>query len=72
MKKAWTDLKSFITVVTMSLFAYCIIMRISIPDELQHIVSMVVGIFLGTKINTDTSKIEEAETETEEVTEIKR
>lgn len=71
MKKAWSDLKSFITVVTMLLFAYCIIMRITIPDELQHIVSMVVGVFLGSKINT-ISKNQEIETETEEVTEIKR
>lgn len=71
MKKAWSDLKSFITVVTMLLFAYCIIMRITIPDELQHIVSMVVGVFLGSKIN-DISKTQEVETEIEEVTEIKR
>lgn len=70
MKKAWTDLKSFITVVTMSLFAYCIIMRIPIPDELQHIVSMVVGVFLGSKINN--TKTQEVENEQEEITEIKR
>ena len=70
MKKAWTDLKSFITVVTMSLFAYCIIMRIPIPDELQHIVSMVVGVFLGSKINN--TKTQEFENEQEEITEIKR
>lgn len=72
MKKAWDDLKSFITVITMLLFAYCIIMRIPIPDELQHIVSMVVGIFLGTKINTNTSKTEEVETKNEDITEIER
>lgn len=70
MIKAWNDLKSFITVVTMSLFAYCIIMRIPIPDELQHIVSMVVGVFLGSKINN--TKTQEVENELEEITEIKR
>ena len=51
MKKAWTDLKSFITVVTMLLFAYCIIARIPIPNELQTTLSIVVGFFLGSKIN---------------------
>lgn len=70
MKKAWSDLKSFITVITMLLFAYCIIMRIPIPDELQHIVSMVVGVFLGSKINN--TKTQEVENEQEEITEIKR
>lgn len=70
MKKAWSDLKSFITVITMLLFAYCIIMRIPIPDELQHIVSMVVGVFLGSKINN--IKTQEVENEQEEITEIKR
>lgn len=70
MIKAWNDLKSFITVTTMLLFAYCIIMRIPIPDELQHIVSMVVGVFLGSKINN--TKTQEVENEQEEITEIKR
>lgn len=70
MKKAWSDLKSFITVITMLLFAYCIIMKIPIPDELQHIVSMVVGVFLGSKINN--TKTQEVENEQEEITEIKR
>lgn len=51
MKKAWSDLKSFITVITMILFAYCIICRIPIPSELQNVVSVVVGFFLGSKIN---------------------
>lgn len=70
MIKAWTDLKSFITVITMLLFAYCIIMKIPIPDELQHIVSMVVGVFLGSKINN--IKTQEVENEQEKITEIKR
>lgn len=49
MKKAWNDLKSFITVVAMLLFAYCIIRQIPMPTELQTVVTTVVGFFLGTQ-----------------------
>lgn len=49
MKKAWTDLKSFITVVTMALFSYCVILRTPIPEELKSITLMVVSFFLGTQ-----------------------
>ena len=49
MKKAWTDLKSFITVVTMFLFAYCIIRQVPIDDTLKSILATVVGFFLGTQ-----------------------
>lgn len=49
MKKAWTDLKSFITVVTILLFAYCIIFKLPIDDTLKSLLSTVVGFFLGTK-----------------------
>lgn len=52
MKKAWVDLKSFITVVTMLLFSYCVIRQIPIPNELQNVLATVVGFFLGSKINT--------------------
>jgi len=51
MKKAWNDLKSFITVVTMLLFAYCVIMQLPIPNELQNVLATVVGFFLGSKVN---------------------
>ena len=47
MKKAWDDLKSFITVITMLLFAYCIIFRLPIDDTLKSILATVVGFFLG-------------------------
>ena len=50
MKKAWSDLKSFITVVTFALFAYCIIRQLPIPNELQNVLSTVVGFFLGSKV----------------------
>ena len=53
MKKAWSDLKSFITVITMLLFAYCIIRQIPIPNELQNVLATVVGFFLGSKINKE-------------------
>lgn len=53
MKKAWSDLKSFITVITMLLFAYCIVLKLPIPSELQNVVSVVVGFFLGSKINKE-------------------
>lgn len=49
MKKAWNDIKSFITVITMFLFAYCIIRQLPIPSELQNVVSVVVGFFLGSQ-----------------------
>lgn len=53
MKKAWTDLKSFITVAIIVLFAYCIIMQIPIPEELKAITLTVVSFFLGTKVNKE-------------------
>jgi len=49
MKKAWNDLKSFITVVTMFLFAYCVIRQIPIDDTLKSILATVVGFFLGSQ-----------------------
>ena len=49
MKKAWNDLKSFITVVTMFLFAYCIVRQIPIDDTLKSILATVVGFFLGSQ-----------------------
>ncbi len=49
MKKAWTDLKSFITVVVMFLFAYCIIRQIPIDETLKSVLATVVGFFLGAK-----------------------
>lgn len=51
MKKAWNDLKSFITVITMILFGYCIIRQIPVPNELQNVLATVVGFFLGSKIS---------------------
>lgn len=47
MKKAWTDLKSFITVVIMFLFAYCIVLQIPIDETLKLALSTVIGFFLG-------------------------
>ncbi len=49
MKKAWNDLKSFITVTVMLLFAYCIIFKMPIPEELKTITISVVSFFLGSK-----------------------
>lgn len=56
MKKAWYDIKSFITVVTMLLFSYCIIRQLAIPNELQNVLSVVIGFFLGSKINKEEKK----------------
>ena len=50
MKKAWSDLKSFITVVVLGLFAYCVIRQIPINEELKQITIMVVSFFLGSKV----------------------
>lgn len=47
MKKAWSDIKSFITVATFLLFAYCVILKLDIPQELQTVLTTVVGFFLG-------------------------
>lgn len=49
MKKAWTDIKSFITVATFILFAYCVILKMDVPQELQTVLTTVVGFFLGTQ-----------------------
>lgn len=49
MKKAWTDIKSFMTVATFLLFAYCIVLKMEVPQELQTVLTTVVGFFLGTQ-----------------------
>lgn len=49
MKKAWNDIKSFITVSTFLLFGYCVILQLPIPQELQTVLTTVVGFFLGTQ-----------------------
>lgn len=51
MKKAWNDLKAFITVVVMLLLAYCVVLRIEIPSELKEVLLIVVSFFLGSKLN---------------------
>lgn len=51
MKKAWSDLKSFITVAIILLFAYCIMRQLSVPEELKSALNVVLGFFLGSKIN---------------------
>ena len=47
MIKAFTDIRSFITVVTISLLAYCVIWQVPIPEFLKEIVTVVVSFFLG-------------------------
>lgn len=49
MKKGWSDIKSFITVATFILFAYCVVLQLPIPQELQTVLTTVVGFFLGTQ-----------------------
>lgn len=51
MKKAWNDIKSFITVATFILFGYCVILQLDIPQELQTVLTTVVGFFLGAQSN---------------------
>ena len=53
MKKAWNEIKSFITVATIFLWAYCIIFRIPIDDTLKTVLATVIGFFLGSKIPKD-------------------
>lgn len=55
-KKCWDDLKSFITVVTMLLFAYCVVLRLDIPQELQTVLTTVVGFFLGAQSSKNNNK----------------
>lgn len=56
MKKAWTDMKSFITVTIMLLFAYCIVFRLPIDETLKQAIGFVLGFFLGSKIEKTTTK----------------
>ena len=49
MKKAWTDLKSFITVSIILLFGYCVVLQLQIPEELKSALAVVIGFFLGSK-----------------------
>ena len=56
MKKAWTDMKSFITVTIMLLFAYCIVFRLPIDETLKQAIGFVLGFFLGSKIEKTNTK----------------
>ena len=56
MKKAWDDMKSFITVTIMLLFAYCIIFRLPIDETLKQAIGFVLGFFLGSKVEKVTTK----------------
>ena len=56
MKKAWTDMKSFITVTIMLLFAYCIVFRLPIDETLKQAIGFVLGFFLGSKIEKTTKE----------------
>ena len=53
MLKMFNDLKSFITVITMLLFAYCIVLQIPLDETLKTTLATVVGFFLGSKISKD-------------------
>lgn len=53
MKKAWDDLKSFITVITMLLFAYCIILGKPVDETLKTALMTVIGFFLGSKVTKE-------------------
>lgn len=53
MKKAWTDIKSFITVTVLLLFSYCVIRQISIPEELKLITTSIVSFFLGSNVKKE-------------------
>lgn len=50
MKKAWTDLKSFLTVAIIFLFGYCVVLQMQVPEELKSALNIVLGFFLGSKI----------------------
>lgn len=50
MKKAWSDMKSFVTVMIMFLFAYCVVFRLPIDETLKQAIGFVLGMFLGSKI----------------------
>ena len=58
MKKAWTDLKSFVTVAVLVLFGYCVLREIEIPEELKSITLMTVSFFLGSKATKNDTKVE--------------
>ena len=53
MKKAWSDLKSFITVSVICLFAYCVVRQLPVPEELKSALNVVLGFFLGSKVNKE-------------------
>lgn len=56
MKKAWYDLKSFVTVSVMILFSYCILKEIVIPEELKILTTSVVSFFLGSKTKKESEE----------------
>lgn len=53
MKKAWTDIKSFITVTIILLFCYCVIREITMPEELKLLTTTIVSFFLGTNVKKE-------------------
>lgn len=49
MRKAWLDVKSFVTISTTIIYLTCILLKIDISDYFQTIYVMEIGFYFGTQ-----------------------
>lgn len=49
MKKAWDDVKSFITIASTIVYLTCIIMQIDVPEYFRNIYLMEISFYFGTQ-----------------------
>lgn len=50
MKKAWDDVKSFITIMSTIVYLTCIILQINIPEYFRTIYLMEISFYFGTQV----------------------
>lgn len=57
MKKAWDDVKSFITIISTIVYLTCIISKIDIPEYFRNVYLMEISFYFGTQFQKLANKV---------------
>lgn len=57
MKKAWDDVKSFITIISTIVYLTCIILKIDIPEYFRNVYLMEISFYFGTQFQKLANKV---------------
>ncbi len=57
MKKAWEDVKSFITITSTIVYLTCILLKIDIPEYFRNVYLMEISFYFGTQFQKLASKV---------------